>query len=39
MSTSPVLSVRGLHKSFTLHTIDGRRVTALRGVDLDVAAG
>jgi alpha-D-ribose 1-methylphosphonate 5-triphosphate synthase subunit PhnL len=39
MSTSPVLSVRGLHKSFVLHTIDGRRVTALRGVDLDVAAG
>ncbi|WP_031465402.1 ATP-binding cassette domain-containing protein [Sciscionella sediminilitoris] len=34
-----VLSVRGLHKTFTLHTIDGRTVTSLRGVDLDVAAG
>ncbi|WP_280385576.1 ATP-binding cassette domain-containing protein [Nocardia wallacei] len=35
----PVLSVRGLHKTFTLHTIDGRTVTSLRGIDLDVAAG
>ncbi|MEV0612941.1 ATP-binding cassette domain-containing protein [Nonomuraea sp. NPDC050404] len=34
-----VLRVRGLVKSFTLHTIDGRTVGALRGVDLDVAAG
>lgn len=34
-----VLSVRGLAKSFTLHTIDGRTVEALSGVDLDVAAG
>jgi alpha-D-ribose 1-methylphosphonate 5-triphosphate synthase subunit PhnL len=34
-----VLTVRGLAKSFTLHTIDGRAVDALRGVDLDVAAG
>jgi alpha-D-ribose 1-methylphosphonate 5-triphosphate synthase subunit PhnL len=34
-----VLSVRGLAKSFTLHTIDGRVVGALDGVDLDVAAG
>lgn len=34
-----VLSVRGLTKSFTLHTIDGRTVEALSGVDLDVAAG
>jgi alpha-D-ribose 1-methylphosphonate 5-triphosphate synthase subunit PhnL len=33
-----VLTVRGLAKSFTLHTIDGRVVEALRGVDLDVAA-
>lgn len=35
----PVLSVRGLCKSFTLHTIDGRVVRSLRGVDLDVRAG
>lgn len=33
-----VLSVRGLRKSFTLHTIDGRRVTSLHGVDLDLHA-
>lgn len=39
MQTTPVLTVRDLHKSFTLHTIDGRRVTSLHGVDLDVAAG
>lgn len=36
---SSVLSIRGLTKSFTLHTIDGRTVSSLRGVDLDVAAG
>jgi alpha-D-ribose 1-methylphosphonate 5-triphosphate synthase subunit PhnL len=35
----PVLSLRGLRKSFTLHTIDGRTVHSLRGVDLDVHAG
>ena len=35
----PVLSIRGLTKSFTLHTIDGRTVSSLRGVDLDVSAG
>jgi len=35
----PVLEVRGLTKSFTLHTVDGRRVSSLNGVDLDVAAG
>jgi alpha-D-ribose 1-methylphosphonate 5-triphosphate synthase subunit PhnL len=35
----PVLSVRALRKSFTLHTIDGRIVHSLRGVDLDVRAG
>ncbi|MEO3803425.1 ATP-binding cassette domain-containing protein [Nonomuraea sp. B1E8] len=34
-----VLRIRGLVKSFTLHTIDGRTVGALHGVDLDVAAG
>jgi alpha-D-ribose 1-methylphosphonate 5-triphosphate synthase subunit PhnL len=34
-----VLEIRGLVKSFTLHTIDGRVVGALHGVDLDVAKG
>ncbi|MEO3869885.1 ATP-binding cassette domain-containing protein [Nonomuraea sp. B12E4] len=34
-----VLEIRGLVKSFTLHTIDGRVVGALHGVDLDVARG
>ncbi|QBJ98670.1 ATP-binding cassette domain-containing protein [Rhodococcus sp. ABRD24] len=37
--TKNVLSVRDLRKTFTLHTIDGRTVTSLHGVDLDVAAG
>lgn len=36
---TPVLSVRGLHKSFVLHAVSGRRVVSLRGVDLDVGAG
>lgn len=35
----PILSVRGLRKTFTLHTIDGRTVTSLHGVDLDVGEG
>lgn len=34
-----VLQVRELRKTFTLHTIDGRTVVSLHGVDLDVAAG
>ena len=34
-----VLSVRALRKSFVLHTIDGRTVRSLHGVDLDVDAG
>ncbi|WP_236792734.1 ATP-binding cassette domain-containing protein [Amycolatopsis sp. GM8] len=38
-ATEPVLSVRGLRKSFVLHTIDGRTVESLHGVDLDVHAG
>ena len=38
--TSPaVLTVRDLRKSFTLHTIDGRTVTSLHGVDLEVGRG
>ena len=36
---TPVLEVRDLGKTFTLHTIDGRTVASLRGVSLDVAAG
>jgi alpha-D-ribose 1-methylphosphonate 5-triphosphate synthase subunit PhnL len=36
---TPVLAVRDLRKTFTLHTIDGRTVASLRGVSLDVAAG
>ncbi len=35
----PVLAIRNLTKTFTLHTIDGRTVSSLRGVDLDVSAG
>lgn len=35
----PVLTVRALRKSFTLHTIDGRVVHSLHGVDLSVWAG
>jgi alpha-D-ribose 1-methylphosphonate 5-triphosphate synthase subunit PhnL len=38
-AASTVLSVRALRKSFTLHTIDGRVVHSLHGVDLDVRAG
>ncbi|MPY81058.1 MAG: ATP-binding cassette domain-containing protein [Actinophytocola sp.] len=34
-----VLTARGLRKTFTLHTIDGRQVTSLRDVDLDLRAG
>jgi alpha-D-ribose 1-methylphosphonate 5-triphosphate synthase subunit PhnL len=36
---TPVLTVRGLEKTFTLHTINGRVVRSLRGVCFDVAAG
>jgi alpha-D-ribose 1-methylphosphonate 5-triphosphate synthase subunit PhnL len=35
----PVLTVRGLRKTFTLHTVDGRVVRSLNGIDLDVEAG
>ncbi|WP_343946097.1 ATP-binding cassette domain-containing protein, partial [Pseudonocardia zijingensis] len=34
-----VLEVRDLEKTFTLHTVDGRTVVSLSGVDLDVDAG
>lgn len=39
MAGHSMLTVRGLRKTFTLHTIDGRTVVSLDGVDLDVAAG
>jgi alpha-D-ribose 1-methylphosphonate 5-triphosphate synthase subunit PhnL len=35
----PLLRVRDLRKSFTLHAVGGRTVVALRGVDLDVDPG
>lgn len=37
--TTPVLSVRDLRKTFTLHLRDGLQLPVLRGVTLDVAAG
>jgi len=39
VSAVPVLAIRNLTKTFTLHTVDGRTVSSLRGVDLDVHAG
>lgn len=39
MGPETVLSVRGLVKQFVLHNIGGEVVSALNGVDLDVAAG
>jgi len=38
-SPPPVLSVRGLSKSFTLHTQGGIRIPVFAGLDLDVYAG
>jgi alpha-D-ribose 1-methylphosphonate 5-triphosphate synthase subunit PhnL len=35
----PVLQVRGLRKHFLLHNVDGRRVDALHGIDLNVLPG
>ncbi len=37
--TGPLLSIRELTKSFTLHAVDGRVVEGLRGVDLDIDEG
>ena len=37
--TPALLSVRDLHKTFTLHHIDGRTIVGLDGVTLDVHAG
>lgn len=34
-----MLTVRALRKTFTLHTIDGRTVSSLLGVDLDIHVG
>jgi alpha-D-ribose 1-methylphosphonate 5-triphosphate synthase subunit PhnL len=39
IAVAPVLSVRALRKSFTLHTIDGRTVHSLHGIDLDLHTG
>ena len=39
VTTPPILTIRDLRKSFTLHAVDGRTVPALDGVDLDVAPG
>jgi alpha-D-ribose 1-methylphosphonate 5-triphosphate synthase subunit PhnL len=39
VTTSPVVDIAHLHKTFVLHTIDGRSVEALRGVDLVVHEG
>lgn len=36
---APVLSVRDLRKTFTLHTIDGRTIESLHGVSFDIAPG
>ena len=36
---TPLLSIRGLTKSFRLHAVGGRVVEALEGVDLDVFEG
>lgn len=36
---APMISVRALAKTFTLHTQGGTRIRAFDGVDLDVAAG
>ncbi|RMD74953.1 MAG: ATP-binding cassette domain-containing protein, partial [Chloroflexi bacterium] len=35
----PLLEIRNLHKSFTLHLIDGREITPVRNVNLSIAAG
>ncbi|MFM8898767.1 MAG: phosphonate C-P lyase system protein PhnL [Burkholderiales bacterium] len=35
----PVLSVRSVHKTFTLHLREGLQLPVLRGVSLDVSAG
>ena len=36
---SPMISIRALAKTFTLHTQGGTRIRAYEGVDLDVSAG
>ncbi|MFC7403520.1 ATP-binding cassette domain-containing protein [Georgenia alba] len=38
-SGGPILSVRDLRKTFTMHAVSGRTVTSLDGVSLDVGTG
>ncbi|WP_029088049.1 ATP-binding cassette domain-containing protein [Brevibacterium album] len=39
MTTGPILAVRELSKTFTMHSVGGRRVVSLERVGLDVAPG
>lgn len=39
MTETPHLSVRGLHKQFVLHLLDGKRLIGFSEISLDVAAG
>jgi alpha-D-ribose 1-methylphosphonate 5-triphosphate synthase subunit PhnL len=39
MEISPHLSVRGLHKQFVLHLLDGKQLTGFSNVSLDVPKG
>jgi alpha-D-ribose 1-methylphosphonate 5-triphosphate synthase subunit PhnL len=39
MSAQPMIEIRGLHKTFTLHHQHGAVLPVLAGVDLDVRAG
>ena len=39
MHDDALLRIRGVHKTFTLHAVDGRTVRGLCGVDLDVPTG
>lgn len=39
MTNTPHLSVRGLHKQFVLHLLDGKQLTGFADVTLDVPAG
>ena len=38
-TTQPILEASGLSKSFTLHNIDGRTVTALHDISISVHPG
>ena len=39
MTDTPHLSVRGLHKQFVLHLLDGKHLTGFSDISLDVPAG